>query len=198
MKLIEAKNISYKINDRNILNNISFVINFGELVKISGDNGSGKTTLLKIIIGLTKQTKGEVINHNEDKVCFLGHKNNLKNYLSIRENLMIQDLKLNSFNLDLLEKFNLRRHIDNSVGTLSFGQQKKLSLVRVLNSNENVLILDEPFVGLDKNSKEFLKNFMEAEVKKNKTIIKYFALNNYAFFFNFSFFVSVKDFSGVS
>ena len=49
MKLIEAKNISYKINDRNILNNISFVIHFGELVKISGDNGSGKTTLLKII-----------------------------------------------------------------------------------------------------------------------------------------------------
>ena len=67
MKLIEAKNISYKINDRNILNNISFVIDFGELVKISGDNGSGKTTLLKIIIGLTKQTKGELINHNEDK-----------------------------------------------------------------------------------------------------------------------------------
>ena len=171
MKLIEAKNISYKINDRNILNNISFVINFGELVKISGNNGSGKTTLLKIIIGLTKQTKGELINHNEDKVCFIGHKNNLKNYLSIRENLMIQDLKLNSFNLDLLEKFNLRRHIDNSVGTLSFGQQKKLSLVRVLNSNENVLILDEPFVGLDQNSKEFLKNFMEAKVKENKTVI---------------------------
>ena len=82
MKLIEAKNISYKINDRNILNNISFVIDLGELVKISGDNGSGKTTLLKIIIGLTKQTKGELINHNEDKVCFLGHKNNLKNYIS--------------------------------------------------------------------------------------------------------------------
>ena len=46
MKLIEAKNISYKINDRNILDNISFVINFGELVKISGDNGSGKKNSL--------------------------------------------------------------------------------------------------------------------------------------------------------
>ena len=67
MRLIEAKNISYKINDRNILNNISFVINFGELVKISGDNGTGKTTLLKIIKGLTKQTKGEQNNQNEDK-----------------------------------------------------------------------------------------------------------------------------------
>ena len=171
MKLIEAKNISYKINDRNILNNISFVINFGELVKISGDNGSGKTTLLKIIIGLTKQSKGELINHNEDKVCFLGHKNNLKNYLSIKENLMIQGLKLDSFNLDLLERFNLRRHIDNSVGTLSFGQQKKISLMRVINSDKNILILDEPFVGLDQNSKEFLKNFMEAKVKENKTVI---------------------------
>ena len=171
MKLIEAKNISYKINDRNILNNISFVINYGELVKISGDNGSGKTTMLKIIIGLTKQTKGELINLNEDKVCFLGHKNNLKNYLSIKENLMIQGLKLNSFNLDLLERFNLRRHIDNSVGTLSFGQQKKLSLMRVINSDKNILILDEPFVGLDQNSKEFLKNFMEAKVKENKTVI---------------------------
>ena len=171
MKLIEAKNVSYKINDRNILNNISFIINFGELVKISGDNGSGKTTLLKIIIGLTKQSKGELINHNEDKVCFLGHKNNLKNYLSIKENLMIQGLKLNSFNLDLLERFNLRRHIDNSVGTLSFGQQKKLSLMRVINSDKNILILDEPFVGLDQNSKEFLKNFMEAKVKENKTVI---------------------------
>ena len=171
MKLIEAKNISYKINDKNILNNISFVIDFGELVKISGDNGSGKTTLLKIIIGLTKQTKGEVINNNEEKVCFLGHKNNLKNYLSIRENLMIQGLKLNSFNLDLLERFNLRRHIDNSVGTLSFGQQKKISLMRVINSDKNILILDEPFVGLDQNSKEFLKNFMEAKVKENKTVI---------------------------
>ena len=48
---------------------------------------------------------------------------------------------------------------------------KKLSLVRVLNSDENILILDEPFVGLDQNSKEFLKNFMEAKVKENKTII---------------------------
>jgi len=171
MKLIEAKNISYKINDRNILNNISFEINCGELVKISGDNGSGKTTLLKIIIGLTKQTKGDLINHSQDKVCFLGHKNNLKDYLSIRENFMIQGLKLDSLNLDLLEQFNLRRHIDNSVGTLSFGQQKKLSLVRVLNSDEKILILDEPFVGLDENSKEFLNNFMESKVKENKTVI---------------------------
>ena len=77
----------------------------------------GDQTLFEIIF-----TYEEVLNYRDVQ------KNNLKNYLSIRENLMIQGLKLDSFNLDLLEKFNLRRHIDNSVGTLSFGQQKKLSL----------------------------------------------------------------------
>ena len=125
----------------------------------------------------TLPTQPGVYQMEDDKgnILYIGKAKNLsnrvKNYLSIRDNLMIQGLKLDSFNLDLLKKFNLRRHIDNSVGTLSFGQQKKLSLIRVLNSVENILILDEPFVGLDQKSKEFLKDFMEAEVKKNKTII---------------------------
>tara|TARA_B100001057_G_C22653493_1_gene873025 strand:- start:410 stop:979 length:570 start_codon:yes stop_codon:yes gene_type:complete len=171
MQFIEAKNISYKINDRNILSNITFDIGFGELVKISGRNGSGKTTLLKIIIGLTKQTKGSIIKKSDEKLCFLGHKSCLKNYLSIRENLLVQGLKINAFNLDLLEKFNLKRLIDNSVGTLSFGQQKKLSLIRVINSKERIIILDEPFVGLDDESKSILRQFMDSIKKENRTVI---------------------------
>ena len=171
MQFLEAKNISYKINDRNILNNLTFKINLGELVKISGNNGSGKTTLLKIILGLTKQTKGTLLKNSSENICFLGHKSTLKNYLTIRENMFIQGVEVNSYNLDLLEKFNLKRHIDNSVGTLSFGQQKKLSLIRIFNSNEKILILDEPFVGLDEESKEFLRSFIESKVKQNGTVI---------------------------
>ena len=171
MHFLEAHNISYKINDRNILRSITFDIGFGELVKISGRNGSGKTTLLKIIIGLTKQTKGSLKRKSEEKICFLGHKNGLKNYLTVRENLLIQGLKIDSLNLDLLEKFNLKRHIDNSVGTLSFGQQKKLSLIRILNANERIIILDEPFVGLDEESKNILREFMDSIKKENRTLI---------------------------
>ena len=171
MQFLQAKNISYKINDRNILNNISFEIKLGELVKISGNNGSGKTTLLKIIIGLTQQTKGTLLKNDTEKISYLGHKSTLKNYLTIRENLFIHGLKLNSFNLNLLEKFNLKKHIDNSVGTLSFGQQKKLSLVRIFNTKSKVLILDEPFIGLDDESKELLRSFMESKVKEDGTVI---------------------------
>ena len=101
MHFLEAQNISYKINDRNILSSITFDIGFGELVKISGRNGSGKTTLLKIIIGLTKQTKGSLTRKSEDKICFLGHKSGLKNYLTIRENLLIQGLKIDSLIKDI-------------------------------------------------------------------------------------------------
>ena len=171
MQFLEAKNISYKINDRNILNNLTFKIDLGELVKISGNNGSGKTTLLKIILGLTKHTKGTLSINSSENICFLGHKSTLKNYLTIRENMFIQGVEVNSYNLDLLDKFNLKRHIDNSVGTLSFGQQKKLSLIRIFNSSEKILILDEPFVGLDEESKELLSRFIESKVKQNGTVI---------------------------
>ena len=108
MHFLEAQNISYKINDRNILSSITFNIGFGELVKISGRNGSGKTTLLKIIVGLTKQTKGSLTRKSEEKICFIGHKSGLKNYLTVRENLLVHGLKINSLNLGLLEKFSFK------------------------------------------------------------------------------------------
>ena len=88
-----------------------------------------------------------------------------------KRQLLIQGLKIDSLNLDLLEKFNLKRHIDNSVGTLSFGQQKKLSLIRILNAKERIIILDEPFVGLDEESKNILREFMDSIRKENRTLI---------------------------
>ena len=57
------------------------------------------------------------------------------------------------------------------MGTLSFGQQKKLSLFRIFNSKSKVLILDEPFIGLDDESKEFLRSFMVSKVKEDGTVI---------------------------
>ena len=84
---------------------------------------------------------------------------------------LIQGLKIDSFNLSLLEKFNLKRHVDNSVGTLSFGQQKKLSLIRILNAKERIIILDEPFVGLDQESKNILIDFMDSIKKEKRTLI---------------------------
>ena len=169
--LIKVENVGLFKNDKWLVKGVSLEVKRGEIVTLIGPNGSGKTTLLKIIIGLTKQTKGSLTRKSEEKICFLGHKSGLKNYLTVRENLLIQGLKIDSLNLGLLEKFNLKRHIDNSVGTLSFGQQKKLSLIRILNAKERIIILDEPFVGLDEESKNILREFMDSIRKENRTLI---------------------------
>ena len=58
--LISASNLSYKINEKKLFQNISFDVNSGNALHISGSNGSGKTTLLRIIVGLSKPTKGSV------------------------------------------------------------------------------------------------------------------------------------------
>ena len=58
--LIKAENIAYKINENKLFHNLSFSVNKGEALYISGPNGSGKSTLIRIILGITKQTKGAI------------------------------------------------------------------------------------------------------------------------------------------
>ena len=65
-KILVAENLSYKINDTKLFQNLSFSLNEGAAIHILGSNGSGKTSLLKIISGLTKQTKGKI-----DSVYFM-------------------------------------------------------------------------------------------------------------------------------
>ena len=75
---VKATNLSYKINEKKLFQNISFELMAGKAIHIQGDNGSGKTTLLKIICGLTNQVKGEIEKKLDKQLCFLGHKNALK------------------------------------------------------------------------------------------------------------------------
>ena len=129
--LIIANNISYKINENKLFHNLSFDIKGGRALHIKGKNGSGKSTLLRIILGITDPTKGSINSAASLQICYLGHKNALKNYLTMRDNIHLLQLnnhiKLNKY-LDLI---GLKRHLDVTVSSLSFGQQKKLALLRV-------------------------------------------------------------------
>ena len=83
-----------------LFQNLSFSLNEGAAIHILGSNGSGKTSLLKIISGLTKQTKGKIEkNYNKD-ICFIGHKNALKQYLTVEDNLSL------SFNISINKSSN--------------------------------------------------------------------------------------------
>jgi heme exporter protein A len=173
MKLFSAQNITYSINENKLFHNLSFEINSGEGLHIKGGNGSGKSTLLRIILGVTSPSKGLIQSYDQDlKISYLGHKNAIKNYLTPIENL---DLLFSGDELNLalewLNKFGLSHVQDELTASLSFGQQKKLALIRVLAQSSDLLVLDEPFVGLDQATADQLNSFLAQKISQGAGLI---------------------------
>ena len=173
MKLVSAQNITFSINENKLFHNLSFEINPGEALHIRGANGSGKSTLLRIILGITEPSKGLIERCKEDlKISYLGHKNAIKTYLTPIENL---ELLFNDAEIKLayewLYKFNLSHVQDELAASLSFGQQKKLALIRVLAQSPELIVLDEPFVGLDQITANQINNFLDKKLSEGVGLI---------------------------
>ena len=169
--LIVAQNISYKINENKLFHNISFDINEGEALHIKGRNGSGKSTLIRIILGITNPVKGTIENKSTKEICYLGHKNALKTYLTLEDNINLMQLDNCDMLKSHLNKLDLNKYRDVTVSNLSFGQQKKLALLRVFLNNSDLIILDEPFVGLDDSAHTELTLFLNNELNRNKSLV---------------------------
>ena len=169
--LIVAQNIGYKINENKLFHNISFDINHGEALHIKGRNGSGKSTLIRIILGITEPVKGTLENKSTKEICYLGHKNALKTYLTLDDNINLMQLTNCDMLKSYLDKLELNKYRDVTVSNLSFGQQKKLALLRVFLNNSDLIILDEPFVGLDDGAHTVLPSFLNNELDKNKSLV---------------------------
>jgi len=169
--LIVAQNIGYKINENKLFHNISFDINQGEALHIKGRNGSGKSTLIRIILGITEPVKGTLENKSTKEICYLGHKNALKTYLTLDDNINLMKLGNSEMLKSYLDKLELNKYRDVTVSNLSFGQQKKLALLRVFLNNSDLIILDEPFVGLDDGALSILTSFLNNELNKNKSLV---------------------------
>ncbi len=169
--LIVAQNIGYKINENNLFHNISFDIKHGEALHIKGRNGSGKSTLIRIILGITEPVKGTLENKSTKEICYLGHKNALKTYLTLDDNINLMQLTNCDMLKSYLDKLELNKYRDVTVSNLSFGQQKKLALLRVFLNNSDLIILDEPFVGLDDGAHTVLTSFLNNELDQNKSLV---------------------------
>ena len=169
--LVEADNIAYKINGNKLFHNISFSVKKGEALHISGPNGSGKSTLIRIILGITKQIKGSIYHSKSIDISYLGHKNALKNYLSVSDNLMLQGLSNHNELNNLLVLLGLKNFLDVTVANLSYGQQKKLALLRIFLNKSNLIVLDEPFVGLDSDAQDIVEKFLINEINLGKALV---------------------------
>ena len=169
--LIKADNLSYKINESKLFSGISFALNSNQALHIMGSNGSGKSTLIRILGGISEPSKGNITKKEDLIISYLGHKNALKSYLSVRDNLDLLDLWDNDQIDNLLSKFDLMNKLDVTLGNLSFGQQKKIALLRIFINEADLILLDEPFVGLDIEMCEILSDHLNKKVEEGSGLI---------------------------
>ncbi len=164
---LRVEALQFKIGLISILKNIQFEVRKGEAVALLGPNGSGKSTLLKCLAGLLPHagnTEVLGVRSRKDpvrkrKLGYLGHETFLYSKLSARENLQFysQLYKIEP-NIDaILEEYRLLDSSSQLVETFSRGMKQRLALARTLLSSPELLLLDEPFTGLDQQGSRWLE-----------------------------------------
>lgn len=164
-----------------------FQIRYGESVGIIGKNGAGKSTMLKLILGILKPYSGKIKVLNQDvwkKRCLLmnnigvvwGNRSTLWWDLSAKNNLYamkkIYSIPINEFRQryeQLTEIFKCSSFLDRNVRLLSLGQRMKVEIISALLHNPKLLILDEAFIGLDKQTHRNFITYLKQKIKNDKT-----------------------------
>ena len=188
--MLEVTNISKLIKEKKIISDISFKVNFGEIFGLLGPNGAGKTSSFYIIAGLIHADKGSVILEKNDITRMPMHlRSNLGlKYLpqepSIFLNLTVKDNLYGLAELSFKDKADIKKFIDKSIEEfdladildlkgrqLSGGQRRKVEIARTLASEPKIILLDEPFAGIDPIAIEDIKNVLVKLSKKNIGIL---------------------------
>lgn len=182
--MIELKNVTKKYGEFKALDNISFKIGKGEIVGFLGQNGAGKTTTMKIITGLIEPTEGQVFlngeklgKKNKIKIGFMPENAPLYDSLTVKEFLtfMAEIKKIKKSDKkkmveNLTNKLNLKSVENKIIKNLSKGYRQRVSLAGTLIGNPEILILDEPNVGLDPKQIIEVRNLITS-LKKDHTIL---------------------------
>ena len=157
-----------------VLKDLNTKIKSGETLVVRGSNGSGKTTLLRVLSNFIKSYNGKILLNDQNVLedsnyryffNFVGQKNSLKDNLSVKNNLKLWEIiyQKNISYSKLLEDFNMSHLVERDVASLSDGQKKCISLLRLNFTESKIWYLDEPFVFLDEENSQILiqkiKNF---------------------------------------
>jgi ABC-2 type transport system ATP-binding protein len=184
--ILEVKNINKSYSNLKALDSVSFSIDEGQYVAIIGPNGSGKSTLMQILTGLFLPDSGEV------NIFNLGLKKNLTFILSkigivFQQPTMDGELYIyanlkfhsqlhgmshslaNSRIKELVEKFELKEHLNKQAKNLSGGLKRRLEIVRSILHNPKILILDEATSGLDPESRKNILTYI-TDLNKNEKL----------------------------
>lgn len=185
--MLNLNKISKSIKDKIIVNDISFEINEGSINGLLGPNGAGKTTTFYLIAGLIPLDSGEIIYNNQNisnlpmhkrsniGIKYLPQEPSIFQNLTVRENLyglaeisLKEKNKIDEFMDQSIEEFSLQDVLDQKGRQLSGGQRRKVEIARTLAASPKIILLDEPFAGIDPIAIDDIKNVLKG--LKNKGI----------------------------
>jgi lipopolysaccharide export system ATP-binding protein len=188
--MLSLENISKSIKTKKIVDGISFDIKPGTINGLLGPNGAGKTTTFYLIAGLVKCDKGKIIfdsknitslpMHKRSKIGikYLPQEPSIFQNLSVYENLYgLAEIsfqtkqEIASFMDQSIEEFNLTEILNLKGRQLSGGQRRKVEIARTLAAQPKVILLDEPFAGIDPIAIEEIKQVLISLTKKNIAIL---------------------------
>tara|TARA_B100000965_G_scaffold402325_1_gene428030 strand:+ start:739 stop:1452 length:714 start_codon:yes stop_codon:yes gene_type:complete len=188
--MLEIQGISKSIQDKQIVSDISFDVQSGDIFGLLGPNGAGKTSTFYMIAGLVKASCGKIFLGGEDisnipmhqrskrGIKYLPQEPSIFQNLSVYENLYgLAELSFRNKKdikkfLDIaMEEFNLLSIADLKGRQLSGGQRRKVEIARTLATEPKIILLDEPFAGIDPIAIEDIKNVLEKLLKRNIGIL---------------------------
>lgn len=169
--MLEVKNIVKKYGNNLAVNDLSFTVANGEIFGLLGENGAGKTTTFRIIMGLLEPNAGEVLLDGEkidysksDSIGFVTEERSLLTKLTVQEQIEfygtlkgLEKKEIDNFLNKWLEKFEITSYKNRKIKELSKGNQQKVQFISAVIHHPKLLILDEPFTGLDPINVKLLK-----------------------------------------
>ncbi len=181
---ILIKNLTKKLDNNVVLDNINLVLNSGEIIGFVGRNGSGKSMLFKSLCGFVVPDEGSIVINGKDLykesefpestaalienptfIRNLSGYDNLELLASINKKISDADI------LNTLKEVDLFDEKDKKFKKYSLGMKRKLGIAQVLMENPDIMILDEPFNGLDESSVEKIRKIIIKKKKEGKLII---------------------------
>ena len=191
-KIININDFTVKLNNKAILENINLTLHGPKIIALVGANGAGKSTLFKSIMGIINPSDGNIIINGKNPKDAL--KNNLISYVPQIEEvdwnfpLLVEELvmmgRYNHMNIfrkvsikdkrivkESLDSVQMNEFINSQIGELSGGQKKRIFIARALAQESKILLLDEPFSGVDINTEESLSMLFRSLVDRGCLII---------------------------
>lgn len=162
--MLWAERVGHSFGAVPALDDVSFTLAGGRTLALFGPNGAGKTTLLRVLAGLIRPRAGRAgVEGGRRAIGWIGHQSLLYGHLTVRENLEfwgslydVSPADLASRIAALAARLDLTPHLDRRVATLSRGLTQRAAVARALVHEPRVLLLDEPFTGLDRVAAEDL------------------------------------------